>query len=705
MKNIIIVIVFFCSISTYASLKDFGIKRANIIKLSGNMIVLDEPTTIMADKVIVDTKIITNGKQLEIGAYEIEFTENGKIYAFGEHLAEDYAKSKRISVIKAEEILANQNSCFSGHLVKPKQQGTANHSVNPLTRAHNATGHRGAGHGVQGYHGAPGKIGGRGEDGLINPQPIVLLTNRFIGHNPTVNGNGQKGADGGDGQHGQSGFKGQDGGHGYAFCYRNPFTKDISRRGGNGGKGGFGGKGGAGGDGGVGGSNSEVILIHGGTEAIFDDQKFQSVVGEKGIAGRKGNNGNPGAGGKGGNGDFDRKWIKIKIFGKTFKTEICRESAGGGADGPEGKGGLNSLKGCENINPEDGSNGQIGCEYKFKSKPVVKSSMEALEKKYSQAKKDLLRHYFYKRFALIYFETLFSLTSLSDELEELVNDEEATIELTEEAQEEVLHAMKDWNKYFIQPLKNDIPVSSKTPLSRSEIKTAINKAKELLKILRDLYKEKKISTKKLAGHKAYFITELEKSLSMGAYSCKELVEMRNRYTDILYRDRYEIETNENLKSWKQCVRKKPYEKQIDLENLKFYNFGFSKVVDQLYALKSCETIDVANVTKMNVRKIITSELPFEKKSLISEKPSFCGGLAYKSNGARSMASNDDHLNVELREVKNIIEIHERLYDSETPLEIAKQEYKLQSLKMPEITDVRKSRGFHLKITSSLGGAR
>lgn len=705
MKLIMSVACTLLTLTAQAGLGEFGIGRSNILELTGNLIVLQEPTLIMADKVIIDTKIITNGHQLEIGAYEIEFTDKGKVYAFGEHLAEDVSKERKISLLEAQKNLSSQNACFSGYLEKPAHQGTANHSVSTLGRAHNATGHRGAVHGVQGYHGAPGQIGGRGEDGMINPSPIVLLTNRFTGRSPSVNGNGQKGADGGGGQHGQDGFAGQDGGHGYAFCYRNPFVSDISHRGGNGGKGGFGGKGGAGGNGGIGGSNSEVILVHGGTKAIFDSEKFSSAVGVKGIKGKKGNNGAAGSGGRGGNGDFDRKWIKIRIFGKTFKTEICSERAGAGSNGPAGTGGLNSLKGCENIQPMDGDNGQDGCEYKYKNNAIVVNSVQALEKTYNQARKDLLRHYFYKRFALIYFETLFSLTTLSNDLSEMINDEEQVVELEDEAREEILYAIKEWNKYFIQPLENDIPDSSRTPLSRSEIRTAVGKARNLVSILRELYQDKKINTKKLAEHKSYFINELEKTLSIGAYSCKELVETRNKVGDLLYRDRYEIETNSNVGSWKQCVKSKGYIKSLDVDNLKLYNFGFSKIIDQLYAMKSCEEIDAVKVTKMNVAKIVTGEIVFEKQSISAPAPNFCGGVTLNNNSERSLASNRERLDVELREVRNIIEIHERLFDSDTPLEVSKQEYKLRSLKMPGIKDVRESRGFHLRLTSSLGGAR
>ncbi|TNF27781.1 MAG: hypothetical protein EP319_10595 [Deltaproteobacteria bacterium] len=697
---------FFLAISANASFNEFGINNSKIIKLDQDIIVLKEPTTIVADKVVINAAIITNGYKFEVGAHEIEFGKKGIIYSYGEHLAVDYSKEHGISEYEAEEKLHNANSCFSGKIKKIEKRPKLGNPSNISGPARAATSGSGAGHGIQGIHGTPGLKGERGKDGDYNPMPVVLLANRFTGEPAKIIGKGQTGQAGQDGQDGQNGGRGQTGGKGYAFCYREPWISDIERRGGNGGKGGFAGRGGDGGNGGFGGSNIELLLFHGGTNRVFKDTKLISEVGDGGLGGNFGANGNPGAGGTRGDGDYDSKWFKTKIFGKWFKTRICSARAASGRPGVSGTESLNTFQGCGNTPRTLGAKGKNGCEFKFLNRPVKKGTLDLLEDKYSEMKKNLLRFFFYKRFALLYAETIATVSEVENIYEELLDENSDKLTLKDEARELILSMIKDWNRYFIRPLNENVPESSKSPLSKGDVKSAIKVATELTGLLVKLYEEKEIQSAEFLQHKSYFKHKLNESIVNTSYGCEGLIEERQATVAYFLRSKVKLDRNSSLKEYKLCINNENFlARDTGRSELNFYDFKFIRMVDQLYSAKSCQSFENTRVTKINISKIINNDFELESENLEVSRGSFCNGGNKTLVGRRDVAQTRGRLDINIREVVEIIKLHERLFDSETPLERGAQDYKLKTLKMPSMQDVKESRAFHLKLTTSYGGAR
>lgn len=250
--------------------------------------VLDGPTDLSVDELIINGPVVTKGHRLRIDARKLVFGAEGKIIAFTEPAAKGADGREGASTLPAAPAEKIGRRGHTGHT--------------PTTEV---------------------ESGQRGQDGLKQPSEVLVFAAQTEGK-VVVIGQGQQGGQGGTGGKGGKGGQGGEGGPSEAQCW--PVGDTPA---GQGGTGGMGQRGGEGGPGANGGNGVDVTMLVGYQNPQGPFPHLVSEGGDGGLPGLGGEGGDGGDGGEGGRGSS--AWC-----GLTTDEMDKGESGGQGAKGPKG---------------------------------------------------------------------------------------------------------------------------------------------------------------------------------------------------------------------------------------------------------------------------------------------------------------------------------------------------------------------------------
>lgn len=394
------------------SFNRFEIPEGKTVHLSG-------PAQISTDEIVIRGTLVTQGYDLRAEARHVVFGPNGKIIAF-----DTPAKSK--------------SQASPGAKGEPAPGRGDDDDM-----ANGAEG----GAGKQGEHGSKGYPGAGGIGSDTQPGKIRIFSGLIDGV-PFVDGTGQEG---GMGQQGGDGGQGGQGGKG-----RHRKGKTLVFGGadpGRGGHGGTGGEAGIGGEGGDGGSAVQVRFYQAHTDPALDLSKITSApgaAGRGGDPGAVGKGGNPGAGGDGGGG-----------FLQIGSTDGSSENLGSGSDGKivSGQGACYA-----NVPAGHGCIGSKGPHFdpNDPSQDRILKSFDSLERSRVQVEQAWYAVHWLRNLLFLSQDSIRVASSLQRSRSETLSSlQRSTLKITQDLAADV---GKDWDRYFLTPLKNQTKGKKNTTL-------------------------------------------------------------------------------------------------------------------------------------------------------------------------------------------------------------------------------------------------